>query len=460
MVGPDLRAGRQDIRMPSGRPEVAPYLIAFFALEFAVAASAAPIRPLAQDHVVVGESPAPGEVPLYSPTILRLDTGRLVAAYTRAGDDTSKAGVSAEIMLTSDDRGRTWTKRAELHSLQGRVFAAGKSLYYLATGAGLPMSRSDDQGVTWSAPVPIAVREFVGQQTPANVWHARGHVYLAFERRNKVINAWGPSEKALVLLRARADADLTQRAAWTFSSELVFSDVVPGIRTNEINRTGLDFLGIPFFKQDYPNRATVSTPPRRTMPPIGWVEPAVVQIVDPDHVWFDPTGHTFHLLARAHTGGTGFACLTKVTENADGTMTMSLEQAPSGKAMVYLPLPGGQLRFHVTYDAKTKLYWLVGSQATDSMTRSDRMAKERFDLPYNERQRLVLHFSRNLVDWCFAGLVAKAEGPRESRHYASMDIDGDDLVILSRSGDARAKSAHEGNLITFHRVKKFRDLVY
>jgi hypothetical protein len=177
-------------------------------------------------------------------------------------------------------------------------------------------------------------------------------------------------------------------------------------------------------------------------------------------VWFDPTGHTFHLLARAHTGGTGFACLTKVTENADDTMTMSLERAPSGKTMLYLPLPGGQLRFHVLYDAKTRLYWLIGSQATDSMTRPDRLAKERFDLPYNERQRLVLHFSRNLVDWCFAGLVAKVDSPQASRHYASMDIDGDDLVILSRSGDERAKSAHEGNLITFHRVKNFRDLVY
>ena len=39
-------------------------------------------------------------------------------------------------------------------------------------------------------------------------------------------------------------------------------------------------------------------------------------------------------------------------------------------------------------------------------------------------------------------------------------IDGNDLVILSRSGDQRAKSAHDGNLITFHRVKNFRKLVY
>ena len=421
---------------------------------------AAPVRPLAQDHVIVGESPAPLEVPLYAPTILRLNSGRLVAGYTRATGTNPKHGPSAEVLLTSDDHGATWLKRAELPSLQGRLFAAGGRIYYVATGAGMPASRSDDHGVTWSNPVSLTAAALVWQQTPANVWHANGNVYLAFERRNKVIDAWGPSEKALVLLRARADADLTRPETWTISSELVFSDVVPGVRSNEINHTGLDFLGIPFFKEDYPNRAPVSTSPRRTMPPIGWVEPSVVQIVDPNHVWFDPTGHTFHLLARAHTGGTGFACLTKVVENPDGTMTMSLEHAPSGKTMLYLPLPGGQMRFHVLYDAKTKLYWLLGSQATDSMTRPDRLEKERFDLPYNERQRLVLHFSRNLVDWCFAGLVDKVVSPRESRHYASMDCDGDDLVILSRSGDARAKSAHDGNLITFHRVKNFRDLVY
>ena len=41
-----------------------------------------------------------------------------------------------------------------------------------------------------------------------------------------------------------------------------------------------------------------------------------------------------------------------------------------------------------------------------------------------------------------------------------MTIDGDDLLVLSRSGDERAKSAHDGNLITLHRVKGLRELVY
>ena len=65
-----------------------------------------------------------------------------------------------------------------------------------------------------------------------------------------------------------------------------------------------------------------------------------------------------------------------------------------------------------------------------------------------------------MVDWCFAGAVAITDSPKQARHYAAMDIDGADLVVLSRSGDARAKSAHDGNLITFHRVRNFRELVY
>lgn len=116
-------------------------------------------------------------------------------------------------------------------------------------------------------------------------------------------------------------------------------------------------------------------------------------------------------------------------------------------------MPGGQMKFHVVYDENTKLYWLLSTQATDSMIRPER-------LPNNERRRLQLHFSKNMIDWCFAGLVTVGPVENASRHYASMAIDGDDLVILSRSGDERAKSAHDGNLITFHRIRDFRSLVY
>ena len=118
------------------------------------------------------------------------------------------------------------------------------------------------------------------------------------------------------------------------------------------------------------------------------------------------------------------------------------------------------MKFHVLFDSQSKLFWLLSTQATDSMIRPDRMPDDRFSIPNNERQRLQLHFSKNMVDWCFAGMVATGPADNASRHYASMVIDGEDLAILSRSGDENAKSPHDGNLITFHRVPNFRSLVF
>ena len=423
----------------------------------AAAAFATPIRPLANDFVAVGVSSDPKNIPLYTPSILALPEGRLVAAYERGGTARAKNAAYAFIQ-TSDDHGKTWTQRGALRMTHARVFAAGKLLYYLGQKGDLQVARSDDRGETWSEQVALTKGQS-WHQSACNVWHANGNVYLVMERRIPSENkAWAVGSLAPVLMRARDDADLTKRESWTFASELVFSDLIPGYKQNDL---GLDFFGVPFYAQAYPDRAVVATTPkRRTNSPLGWLETNVVQITDPKHVWFDPSGHTFHLFMRAHTAGTGYAALAKVVEQADGSMKTQLEHAPSGKTMLFLPMPGGQMRFHVSYDEKTKLYWLLSSQATDSMTRPDRLPEERYDLPNNERHRLVLHFSKNMVDWCFAGVVAVTPSPKQARHYASMDIDGDDLVILSRSGDERAKSAHDGNLITFHRVRGFRDLVY
>jgi hypothetical protein len=57
-------------------------------------------------------------------------------------------------------------------------------------------------------------------------------------------------------------------------------------------------------------------------------------------------------------------------------------------------------------------------------------------------------------------MVAIGKETKQSRHYASMVIDRDDLQIVSRSGDENARDPHNGNLITFHTIKDFRKLVY
>jgi len=413
--------------------------------------AANPIRPLAQDYVVVGESPDPQNIPLYNPSIIRLDSGRLVAGYMASGKLLKTR--SASPVLTSDDGGVTWQERAAFSIGQARLFPAGRSIYYIGS-AGLRIVRSDDAGETWTEPTTLASGTW--HQTASNTWIRGDYVYLVLEKRvTENLQSWPVGELAPVLMRGRLDADLTLAENWTFASELSFADALPG---QPEGHPQLNYFGVPFFPSGYPGSYTVA--PRRSSASIGWLEANVVQIMDPAHQWYDPSGHTFHILMRAHTGGTGYAALAKAVEYPDGTIHTSLERVPSGRSMLFLPLPGGQMRFHILYDETTRLYWLLSSQATDSMTRTELLPENRYNLPNNERHRMVLHFSTNLVDWCFAGLVATGNSPKEARHYAAMAFDGDDLVILSRSGDARSRNAHDGNLITFHRVRNFRTLVY
>jgi hypothetical protein len=272
------------------------------------------------------------------------------------------------------------------------------------------------------------------------------------------ITTWPVGELVPVLMRAREDSDLTRIENWTFASELSFRDILSKIESDPI----IEFVGIPFFDAPYPHGSDPA--PDRNCAPIGWLETNVVQFIDPQHIWHDPTNKTFHLWMRAHTGSTGYACIAKVVEQGQqpgsGEMLTFLEVVPSGKSILYIPCPGGQMKFHILYDDISCLYWLLSTQAIDSMIHPEKMPIDRFNLPNNERRRLQLHFSRNMVDWCFAGMVTIGSSENASRHYASMAIDGEDMAILCRSGDKHAHSAHDGNLITFYRVKNFRKLIY
>lgn len=419
-----------------------------------------PIPLLANDPVILYESPSPEDVYAYSPGLAILPNGRLVATMEQGGrgvkdlPDLRHAPDGKPLkgkIFTSDDHGRTWVHRAAMTLGHARPFAAGTSVYVIGHVGRLGIIRSDDAGETWSETAWLT-ESGAWHQAPCNVHYTRGRVYLVMEHNtDPAFKGWGVSVLAPVLMSADVDADLTAREAWTFSNELSFRDAVAQAGEPHL-------LGVPFYTPGV--TAPLNAGDRRYMAPPGWLETNVVQFADPDHVWHDPAGRTFHLWMRAHTGSTNLAAIAKATEAEDGALTVSLESAPSGELMLFVPCPGGQMKFHILFDEVTRLFWLLSSQATDSMTRPTRLPPDRYNLPNNERHRLVLHFSRNCIDWCFAGRVADTGAYGQGRHYASMVIDGDDIHVLSRSGDARAKSAHDGNLITFHTVPDFRKLVY
>ncbi|MCF7854886.1 MAG: glycoside hydrolase, partial [Candidatus Pacebacteria bacterium] len=396
--------------------------------------SAHAVRPIANDFVTMYESPDPRQIYCYSPGIERLASGRLVASLDIGGPGVEALPGEKFLrrnsfgrcwlgkIFTSDDKGLTWLHRSDFPFMHARPFAAGKSVYILGQADDLMIIRSDDEGATWSPPSRLSDGETWGQ-APCGVHYAHGCIYVVMENAgDRTVPGWSHTQCAAVLMRARLHDDLTRRESWTFASPLTVGDVV--------RDEDLDFFGVPF----YPTQTQLA--PGRGMCAMHWGETHVVRFTDPDHLWCNTTGKTFHLWARALTGTVGHAAVLKVVEQGEqpgtGPMQTMVETAPSGKKMLFAPCPGGQMKFHVLQDPITKLYWLLSTQATDSMCRMDRMPAERFNIPNDERRRLQLHFSKNMIDWCFAGLVAVGPVEKASRHYASMVIDGNDLCVLSR----------------------------
>ena len=420
----------------------------------AVAQSPKPLsrlcEPLANDHTVLWKTSDPTHEIGYCPALARLPGGRLIGCMLHAGSDLKKQREWTVKVHTSDDRGRTWARRVEVPMIDCFPFAAGSSVYVIGGRHDLTIIRSDDQGTTWTPPVKLTTGK-LWYCHPGSAVFANGRIYFVMEQIMEPIDRGFPTHVfAPVVLSARTSDDLTKPDAWTFSNTLSFQDVIE--REGEPN-----LLGVPFYS---PGRYEHPTS-YRGMAPIGWGETNLVQITDPDNIWFDPNGRTFHLLSRAVSGCTNLACLAKAVESEDGSgITVSLQEAPSGKPMLYVPLPGGQVSFHIAYDEPSRLFWMISSQATDSMRRVELLEPKRYGMPNQERHRLALHFSKNCIDWCFAGLVAAVDDVGQSHHGGNMVIDGDDLQILMRTADAAAKNAHNSNLITFHTVRHFRNLLY
>ena len=376
---------------------------------------------------VITTSPNPDSIYLYTPAIAEAFGGRFVVAVDYGGPGTYsldgpksdfgdyKAGNQIRVLL-SDDKGRTWRETpARIPMMHEILFKAGGSLYMIGHSGRLLITRSDDNGETWSEPAVLCPEPRWHQScTAVDVYD--GKVTLVYEKWVAEKHKWpgvGP-----VLMQAREDADLTDPSNWKFSELYNPDDDMEAARPS----------GIPVNAPGAP----------------GMLETNVIRVHNPANPFYDATGKSVALLARASTGFPDIGVMLKGYEREDGSLAIGRFRKNEGE-VYFVHIPGGDLKFHILYDPESRLYWLLHSQIDGRM---------------NYRRRLALSYSPDLLRWTFAGLVAVGPTDHSARHYATMIQDGDDLFIVSRSGDEKARTAHDGNIVTFHRIKDFRKLIY
>ena len=408
------------------------------------------------DERILFESPNPENVFCYSPGICNGFNNRLLVCFDLGGAGVASLGGALSRagdwglgnqlrVMYSDDNGETWLEsKTTLPMYHSVMFKSGNALYIIGVDDRLLISRSDDNGETWSE---VAVLDEKYR------WAHMGNRVNLYKNVITVVAECVPLGKdwslsAPVMMRAAADADLTELGSWKFSEPFILQPHIYDAPA----------LGVPCYPL---GELDPGKPDPRINNGEGAIESNVWRVLDPTHRWYDPRMKNVVITMRANVCLTNLAVVMMGVEKDDGTLEIQNITTPAGTKHFYIPFPGGQIRFDMVYDEVTKMFFMVSCQSTDSMTKIECLPPDRFNLPFSERRRLQLHFSKNGVDWCFAGMVSIGPGTEKaSRQYAVLEIHNDDIFIFSRSGDERAVDPHNGNLLTLHKVKNFRNLIY
>ena len=198
---------------------------------------------LIASETVVFRSPAADNIFCYSPALLVLPTGRLLAGFDLGGPGVAqlRGAKTTEYangriqfqnrILYSDDQGKTWTQACDLPMLHARFFQDGKRIYIIGHDKGITISASEDDGAHWT-PVKTLDNESLWHQAPCAIHYENGYVYLTMER------SVGPSwpDVAPVMLAGRLGKDLLDRKNWIFSNTLHYPE------------KPMSSLGIPFYR--------------------------------------------------------------------------------------------------------------------------------------------------------------------------------------------------------------------
>ena len=374
---------------------------------------------LAQDYVVVAESPDKNTVYAGSPGLTRLPTGEIVASYEwfRPAPHKENLPNQTEVKVSADS-GSTWEMRGRTSIIWPSTFVYDDALYMIGNrpkSREVVISRSIDGGYTWEPEVAVSDRRSSG--APTTVTFQNGQVYNAFETCPVTgRSGGGRSSWESFVMAGDLSKDLLDPSAWRASPMVRF----PGTPSHMNTRS-------------YPPEAGTED---------CWIEGNVISV----------QGRLRNIL-RVHVNGRATANLAAICDLDDDGTTMDYRFSQ------FCPMPGGQCKFHIVFDEVSGYFWTTVNIPVDTFSPvEDKLKEIGFQsVPANERRILILIYSLDAQNWFQAGCVAMTRKMLNSFSYGSNMVDGDDLLVLSRTS-IDGFNQHNTNFISFHRVRNFRDL--
>lgn len=365
-------------------------------------------RPVHQGEVLVGDAPS----------LLRAPDGSLLCAVPLVCRPSFEGTL---LFYRSDDGGTTWRQLPqERKFLAGRLFEHDGSVYFIGNGPyredGIRVIRSDDWGDTWTEPSTVIRGTFYN--AASGIVERNGQLYWCSGTTNES-GEFNRRGSRTVSFAGDLSTDLTSPGAWRSSNYLTY----PG--TPDLLRSGL------FEEPDSPY-------------PDHWLEGNVVEV-----------NGNLRVFWRTRMDGYATPGMCAVCDLYDDGTNLAYSFAQ------FYPWPGAQNHFHIIHDHVSGFYWMTANLTTHSqdLEFAEKLARYgRFSgRPGNQRRILALQCSFNALNWLTAGYLVIWPQPRRSCNYTTPLIDGDDLLVVSRTS-YDGPDQHDNDLATFHRVSNFRVL--
>jgi hypothetical protein len=287
---------------------------------------------------------------------------------------------------------------------KGRLYALGMSQVLLNGPEELVISYSEDSGLTWREPLILFEKEksifgcgVLRSPTSHTVYKGR----LWFNVEHEGGKGWYDGGlQGYSLMSIPEDADLTNTANWTFSKILRYSTDFPGAVKG----------GNPFFLEGN-------------------------MVVSPDGRLFD--------FLRYNT--------EDAEPDRDKAALLEVDTGNPEKAPVFyriIDFPGGMNLFNIIFDPDTHLYVSLIARVT---------------LPWaGQRNILSLSISKDLYTWNVVHDVINLQDSGWSEgcelagfHSTPFFIEKGDIYLVSRTAYGGARSYHDANRVTFHKVENY-----
>jgi autotransporter-associated beta strand protein len=353
--------------------------------------------------VIISHVQAPSQVfgnPVYvgDPCILVLSNGHYLAAHALFGSASGSGTSGKTRIFRSTDQGATWTKVNGGNDLtgilRGTLFEQGGAVYLLG-------SNKDTSGNV--AVISKSTDNGTSWSAPSSLSPAGG---MATPDHALPVSGRLWAATTTTAFSATASSDLMQAASWTRPGGFPASanSWLPGTGFNTTD----NFIGEGQMTYS-PGEGLVILPKVRLL--------------------------SYTAIARVNP--------------VSGVVTFDPDRD-------FVPLPGGEKKFGVRYDAVSGKYFLLGNPILPAHAGSS-IARDLI------RNTAAVFTSSDLRTWKLEKIfLYSANLDYEGFQYFNFDFDGNDIVIAARTafdvGGNKPPRGHDSNLLTFHRIPNFRNL--